>query len=120
MWIFTETGFVSAVRKEDNPSLLTVRARDRKSLGLLSEATGAKIAQSPDADYPYRLFVSAEAFGQWAMDQAIKVDYSNFKNRVAKTRGDEFASSLSEVWLAMLSVEDQEARSNETTVIPDV
>jgi hypothetical protein len=120
MWIFTETGFVSAVRKEDNPSLLTVRARDRKSLELLSEATGAKIAQSPDADYPYRLFVSAEAFGQWAMDQAINVDYSNFKNRVAKTRGYEFASSLGGVWLAMLGVEDDAARHNETTVIADV
>jgi len=120
MWIFTETGFISAVRKEDNPSLLTVRARDRKSLGLLSEATGTKVAQSPDADYPYRLFVPAEAFAKWVADQALKIDYSNFKNRVAKTRDYDFASSLGEVWAAMLSVEDENARTNETTVIPNV
>jgi len=120
MWIFTETGFVSAVRKEDNPSLLTVRARDRASLESLREATNAEIAQSPDADYPYRAFVEAEVFAKWAFDQVLKVDYSNFKNRVAKTRGYDFASSLGGVWLAMLGVEDDAARHNESTVIPNV
>ena len=120
MWIFTETGFISAVRKEDNPSLLTVRARDRASLEVLSLETNCEIAQSPDADYPYRAFVPTEVFAKWAFDQALKIDYSNFKNRVAKTRGYEFAASLGGVWLAMLGVEDDAARHNETTVIADV
>lgn len=120
MWIFTETGFVSAVRKEDNPALLTVRSRDRKSLEALSQVTGCEIAQSPDADYPYRAFVPAEVFAKWAFDQTLKIDYGNFKSRVAKTRGHDFAASLGGVWLAMLGAEDDEARDNETTVIPDV
>jgi hypothetical protein len=85
-----------------------------------SICTFVQIAQSPDADYPYRAFVEQEAFAQWAFEQAMNVSYSNFKNHVAKTRGYEFASSLGGVWLAMLGVEDDAARHNETTVIADV
>jgi hypothetical protein len=50
----------------------------------------------------------------------MNVSYSNFKNHVAKTRGYEFASSLGGVWLAMLAVEDEQARNNERTVVPNV
>lgn len=117
MWVFTETGFVSAVRKADNPKVLTVRSRDKKSLEPLAIAAGVQIAQSPDADYPYRAFVEQEAFAQWAFEQAMNVEYSNFKNHVAKTRGYEFASSLGGVWLAMLAVEDEASRHNEPTLI---
>lgn len=120
MWIFTETGFVSAVRKADNAKVLTVRSRDRKSLEPLANQTGAQIACSPDADYPYRVFVEQEAFAQWAFEQAMNVEYNNFKNRVAKSRGYDFASALSNVWVAMLAVEDDQARTNERTVVPNV
>ena len=37
MWVFTETGFVSAVRKVDSPSKITVRSRDKQSLEVLAE-----------------------------------------------------------------------------------
>ena len=115
MWIFTDNGFVSAVRKADNPSVLTVRARDRKSLESLASQTGAVIAQSPNADYPYRVFVKQEEFAQWAFEQSMNVNYNNFKNQVAKTRGYEFARALGNVWVAMLEVEDKQARTNEVT-----
>lgn len=120
MWVFTETGFVSAVRKADNPTVLTVRSRDKKSLEPLAAQTGSQIAQSPDADYPYRVFVEQEAFAQWAFEQAMNVEYNNFKNRVAKTRGYEFASALGNVWVAMLKVEDEQARTNEKTAVSNV
>lgn len=120
MWIFTETGFVSAVQKDDNKEVLTVRSRDRKSLESLADQTGAEIAQSPDADYPYRAFVSQEAFAAWASEQAKTIQYSNFKNRVAKTRGYDFVEALHNVWVAMLEVEDEAARTNETTRIANV
>ncbi len=32
MWVFTSTGFISAVRKYDRPNVITVRSRDRRSL----------------------------------------------------------------------------------------
>lgn len=120
MWVFTDSGFVSAVRKADNPKVLTVRSRDKKSLEPLASQTGSQIAQSPDADYPYRVFVEQEAFAQWAFEQAMNVEYSNFKNRVAKSRGYEFASALGNVWVAMLAVEDEQARTNERTEVPNV
>ena len=120
MWIFTESGFVSAVCKTDNPSVLTVRSRDKQSLEQLATDAGAQIAQSPDADYPDRVFVEQEVFAQWAFEQSMAVSYNNFKNRVAKSRGYEFASALGNVWVAMLKVEDEQARTNEKTAVPDV
>lgn len=32
MWLFTETGFISVVRKADRANALTDRSRDRESL----------------------------------------------------------------------------------------
>ena len=117
MWIFTESGFVSAVRKADNPQVLTVRSRDKKSLEQLATDAGVQIAQSPDADYPYRVFVEQEVFAQWAFEQSMAVSYNNFKTKVAKSRGHEYASALGNVWVAMLKVEDEQARTNEKTVV---
>ena len=110
MWIFTETGFISAVRKPEYPSVFTVRSRDRKSLEVLATKAQVEIKKSPKGDYPYRIFVGKEPFIEWFLNRCEKLEYSNFKNRVAQTRGKEFSRALSNVWVAMLSVEDAEAR----------
>lgn len=110
MWIFTENGFISAVRKSDSPEVLTIRARDAKSLTELAELTQQPIAKSPFGDYPYRIFVKPEALAEWAKHQVELIDYNNFKNRVAITRGRKFVDALHNVWVAMLSVEDDKAR----------
>ena len=55
MWVFTTTGFVSAVYKD---GALQVRARDRRSLSALSKDTGASIVATPLADYPYRIAIT--------------------------------------------------------------
>jgi hypothetical protein len=111
MWIFTETGFISAVRKPEYPGVVTVRSRDRKSLEALAAKAQVEIKRSPRGDYPYRVFVGDGLFIEWFLDRGGELQYSNFKNRVAETRGKEFASALNKVWEAMLSVEDAEARS---------
>ena len=105
MWVFTETGFVSAVRKHDRPNVITVRSRDRKSLESLAQAAGVEIWISPHGDYPYRAFVEPPVFTEWVAEQADQIDYDNFKNRVAKTRGYDFVHALHNVWVAMLGVE---------------
>jgi hypothetical protein len=46
MWVFTETGFVSAVRKPEEPKYITVRAREKQSLEVLSE-----LAEKPIIGY---------------------------------------------------------------------
>ena len=102
MWVFTETGFVSVVRKNDRPDLYTVRSRDRKSLEPLAAMAKVEIVASPLGDYPYRAFVEPAVFAEWLADQASQIEYSNFKSRVSQTRGLDYTDALHDVWVAML------------------
>jgi len=102
MWVFTETGFVSVVRKNDRPDLYTVRSRDRESLEPLAAMAKVEIGASPLGDYPYRAFVEPAVFTEWLADQASQIEYSNFKSRVSLTRGLDYTDALHNVWVAML------------------
>ena len=77
MWLFTTSGFVSAVYKD---GALQVRARDRKSLQPLATATGATVVATPLADYPYRISVTNEQYAAWVNQQALSIDYKNFNS----------------------------------------
>jgi len=107
MWVFTTSGFVSAVYKD---GALQVRARDRKSLHALSKDTGAAIVATPLADYPYRIAITNEQFASWVSQVALSVDYKNFKSEITDTRGYGFAKPLNQVWSVMHGVEDEKAR----------
>jgi hypothetical protein len=107
MWVFTTTGFVSAVFKD---GAIQVRARDRQSLTPLAKQTGAEIIATPLADYPYRIAITNEQFSQWVSAQAMAVDYKNFKSEIADVRGYDFAKPLNQVWSVMHEVEDKKAR----------
>jgi hypothetical protein len=110
MWIFTETGFISAVRKDDRPELITIRARDRESLEPIASTAGVEIAKSPHGDYPYRAFVTPEVFSRWVSEVAAEIDYDNFKSHIAHTKGYDYAHTLGSVWSVMLDTEDGDAR----------
>jgi hypothetical protein len=105
MWIFTETGFVSAVRKDDAPNKITARARDRRSLQELSELSGAEIITTEHSDYRYRVVVSDDVFKSWFVTAVDMLDYDNFKNRIWETRGDEFHDALGRVWSVMYALQ---------------
>jgi hypothetical protein len=107
MWVFTTSGFVSAVFKD---GAIQVRARDRKSLEGLAKQTGASITPTPLADYPYRIAITNEQLAAWVSQQAMVVDYKNFKSEVADLRGNSFAKPLHQVWSTMHDVEDAKAR----------
>lgn len=109
MWLFTNTGFVSAV---SNGEELMVRARDKESLGPIAESARTEIISTPQNDYPYRVIVTHEFFAKWVAHMASNITYKNFKSEVAATRGHEFAHPLMKVWSAMHEVEDEEARKN--------
>ena len=64
-----------------------------------------EINVSPHGDYPYRAFVEPAVFTEWVAEHANEIDYDNFKNQVAKTRGYDFVDALHNVWVAMLGVE---------------
>ena len=108
MWIFTNTGFVSAV---SNGRDLMVRSRDRESLEPLAESANSEIIATPAIDYPYRTIVSHEVFSRWVSHMASNITYKNFKSEVAAARGHDFAHPLMKVWSAMHEVEDKEART---------
>jgi len=114
MWVFTKNGFVSAVRKKEHPEVLTIRARDRLSLEDLASVAKVEIGKSTTGDYPYRVFVDPKVFADWLAAEAMAIDYDNYKNEVARTRGYGFAGPLSDVWAAMLDVTDAEANNGET------
>lgn len=107
MWLFTNTGFVSAVSNGEN---LMVRSRDKESLEALSQITKQEIIHTPQNDYPYRLVISHETFGKWVSHMAQGITYKNFKSEMAATRGYDFAHPLMKVWSAMHEVEDAGAR----------
>ena len=107
MWIFTETGFVSAVRKHDAPTEVTVRARDRRSLLELSELAETEIVETPYADYRFRVLVDDIIFKTWFTTAVDMLDYDNFKNRVWETRGDEFHDALARVWTVMNDLQER-------------
>ena len=105
MWLFTDNGFVSAIRYDNNKNEITVRARDKQSLEELVELTNAEVIKRTDTDYPYRVIISDADWSSWVASKALTIDYPNFKNRVYKTRGQKFAHLLSDVWGVMLGAE---------------
>jgi hypothetical protein len=107
MWLFTNTGFVSAV---SNGKDLMVRARDKESLAPIAESARTEVISTPQNDYPYRVIVTHEFFAKWLSHMASNITYKNFKSEVAATRGHEFAHPLIKVWSAMHEVEDVDAR----------
>ena len=107
MWLFTTTGFISAVKKNGR---LEVRARDAESLESLAQFDDLTIQCTPLADYPYRVFTTNEVFAKWVNREITALDYPNFKSEIAHTRGYEFAHPLNKVWSVMHDVEDENAR----------
>ena len=110
MWIFTQHGFISAVRAEVGSSEFIVRARDRKSLELIANQSQTEIVASPFADYPYRVIVDELVLGAFLMTELANVNYTNYKNQVEVMRGYNFAKVCGEVWSIMHGVEDDDAR----------
>jgi hypothetical protein len=110
MWIFTETGFISAVAHRDDQRFMMVRARDKQSLEELALMSQTEIEYTPSADYSWRVVVHKQDLYGF-MENAISVaDYDNFKNRVALTRGRRFVDALHHVWEIMHNVEDESAK----------
>ena len=110
MWVFTQSGFVSAVRHHSRQGIVHVRARDRRSLAPLEGLVVDEVVHTPDADYPYRLDVPDAKIAAWLAEMVNDLDYPNFKDQVAQVRGHGFAGALHDVWSTMHRVEDEEAR----------
>ena len=115
MWVFTKSGFSSVVKKPGlAPDELEVRARLRKDLEELKKQTGvkSKILTNAGTDYPFRIRMKREIWAKFLADEAMAIDYPNFKDEVLfgksenprrrKHRHDVYF----DVWKALLSLSD--------------
>lgn len=110
MWIFTETGFISAVAHRDDQRYMMVRARDKQSLEPLALMSDTEIEFTPRADYSWRTVVHKQNLYEFMEHAISEADYDNFKNRVHTTRGRRFVDALHHVWEIMHNVEDDAAK----------
>jgi hypothetical protein len=118
MWVFFPFGFFSIVAKPDNaPDELTVRARSRVDLAALIGQLPARrldpyvILWTPENDYPFRIVTTrrelAVVLEAFVLDE---LHYDNFKSEVARVTGTARVRPLHDVWEAMRSAEDADAR----------
>lgn len=82
MWLFCKSGFFSAVRHWDDPDTIHLRARFRGDLERLCAVHGldpATIAETPEADYRFRMELPQADWARVAAAEAAAIDYPNFK-----------------------------------------
>lgn len=112
MWVLFDGGFVSIVRYEpkrmrDKRKLL-VRGRERtdlKKFCVLAERKLARIRETPDADYRYRVLLNREEVRTALRKLTDRIDYPNFKDRVADHQGAWRAMIYGEVWASLRKIQ---------------
>lgn len=86
MWLCTQQGFFSIVRKADNE--YHVRARLRADLMKLKKLSpmleDVQIKKWPEADYRFRIIVDSATLFILFMSLASNINYSNFKSRIGE------------------------------------
>jgi len=107
MWLFSEKGFVSIVQTT-NTGFLTVRARVKGDIEKMFP--GVKVIVTPSADYRFRAEVSRGTVAAVLENLALKIDYDNFKNRVAKHDPNRAHTAYMDVWKAMLDLQSERAK----------
>ena len=109
MWVFTKSGFFSAVRHTEKPDVLLVRARFEGDLERFCRTHGLHgikktIRETPDADYRFRAEIPCEAFAEALRAEALTIDYPNFKSAVHD--GTERDAAYMDCWSAMRRGQD--------------
>lgn len=108
MWICSQLGFFSIVRKGGT---YHVRARVRGDLENLLEAAGLdlEIHQSPDADYRWRILVTESQLATLMATFGDSVDYPNFKSRI-HSRPDQVdkAPAYGNLWADLYQLQNRE------------
>ena len=110
MWLITDFGFFSVVRKPGE-SQLTVRARTRTDLETLRErhlpALG-EILEGAGTDYQFRARVPVEDLAEAMQGIVQEIDYPNFKNAVTRNQGPKRARIYHEVWQTLWQINQED------------
>lgn len=108
MWLYTDDGFYSVVHKPGDQEL-TVRARVKSDLERLKARylPGlSDITETKDGDYRFRAKVSHAAFAHGLYSIGLDINYSNFKNTVAKKQGIDRAKIYGNIWADSIALGD--------------
>jgi len=93
MWAFLSGGFVSIVAHRDQPDHLMVRARQAAHLRRLWP--DAQVWLTPEADYPARAVLLREEVADVLAEEALSMQYPNFKASIAD---DAYHRLCSDLW----------------------
>lgn len=84
MWLCTQLGFYSIVRK--SPDEIHIRARCREDLETLSKtiALPTPVESYPGSDYPWRILCDPTDLTRLFALMAASITYDNFKSAIAQ------------------------------------
>lgn len=115
MWLMTNFGFFSVVKKSDDEQL-TVRSRTRGDLDRLRAhylpQLGPNLAHA-GTDYPWRALVDKAALSEAMKRISDDIDYGNFKDEVALTLGRDRAKRYGAVWSALSVLQEDQLESSD-------
>lgn len=106
MWLFTKSGFFSAVQHRQSADVILLRARFKGDLEKLFETywIESKVEKTPCADYPFRACIQRKTWERIVAAEASKIDYDNFK--AAAHDGTPRDDALMRCWSAMRAAQD--------------
>lgn len=107
MWLITTSGFLSAVASQDSDTDLLIRVRHREDLNALMhrfKIPKNKVLAYAGSDYAFRIVIPKADFATFVAEQALAIDYSNFKSEVTKRQGIKRHDIYMQVWTALLAV----------------
>lgn len=84
MWIITSNSFVSIVEHLDDPGLLIVRGRFSGDVARFLGVPLAREAETPEADYRFRIVAKREAVERAMVRAVRRVKYPNFKDSIVE------------------------------------
>ena len=111
MWLLTPIGFFSIVQKPSDRQgdTLTIRARVEADLLALRDRylpDLGPIQSSRTTDYRFRAVAPRRTVEQAMVRLVADLNYSNFKNEVAKQQGVDRAEVYHEVWDALYTLQE--------------
>ena len=107
MWLFTPNGFLSIVADRDAAGRLLVRGRVRADVEYFCDVVGDGIPiETPTADYRWRVKAPATLVAEFLHQQALAIEYDNFKNEVSDRQGPERAHTYLGVWSVMRELQN--------------
>ena len=117
MWLITPVGFFSVVQKASDVAAdtLTVRARVRGDLEALREQylpNLGEVQESKANDYRFRAVAPRADVAAAMANMVNHLQYSNFKNQVAKLQGSARAHLYHDVWDVLYRLQAEPAKYN--------